>query len=84
VVIWYIFPRFGILHQEKSGNPNGELSVQKCTYSIKRRFGEYRRDKKVKTLTKFSPQFLNKPFQAEFCNSLHTFCKVSFRFYSQF
>jgi hypothetical protein len=21
VVIWYIFPRFGILHQEKSGNP---------------------------------------------------------------
>jgi hypothetical protein len=21
VVIWYIFPRFGLLHQEKSGNP---------------------------------------------------------------
>jgi hypothetical protein len=21
VAIWYIFPRFGILHQEKSGNP---------------------------------------------------------------
>jgi hypothetical protein len=21
VVIWYIFPRFGIFHQEKSGNP---------------------------------------------------------------
>jgi hypothetical protein len=21
VVIWYIFPRFGILYQEKSGNP---------------------------------------------------------------
>jgi hypothetical protein len=21
VVIWYIFPHFGILHQEKSGNP---------------------------------------------------------------
>jgi hypothetical protein len=21
VVIWYIFPRFGMLHQEKSGNP---------------------------------------------------------------
>jgi hypothetical protein len=23
VVIWYIFPRFGTLHQEKSGNPGG-------------------------------------------------------------
>jgi hypothetical protein len=21
VIIWYIFPRFGMLHQEKSGNP---------------------------------------------------------------
>jgi hypothetical protein len=21
MVIWYIFPRFGMLHQEKSGNP---------------------------------------------------------------
>jgi hypothetical protein len=25
VVIWYIFPRFGILYQEKSGNPDLEL-----------------------------------------------------------
>jgi hypothetical protein len=24
VVIWYIFPHFGILHQEKSGNPAAE------------------------------------------------------------
>jgi hypothetical protein len=24
VVIWYIFPRFGILYQEKSGNPGTE------------------------------------------------------------
>jgi hypothetical protein len=22
MVIWYIFPRFGKLHQEKSGNPD--------------------------------------------------------------
>jgi hypothetical protein len=22
VVIWYIFPRFGILYQEKAGNPD--------------------------------------------------------------
>jgi hypothetical protein len=26
VVIWYIFPRFGILYEEKSGNPAGDLS----------------------------------------------------------
>jgi hypothetical protein len=25
VVIWYIFPRFGILYQEKSGSPDPEL-----------------------------------------------------------
>jgi hypothetical protein len=29
VVIWYIFPRFGMLCQEKSGNPSGK----KCTSS---------------------------------------------------
>jgi hypothetical protein len=23
VVIWYIFPPFGMLHQDKSGNPDG-------------------------------------------------------------
>jgi hypothetical protein len=22
VVVWYIFPRFGLLYQEKSGNPD--------------------------------------------------------------
>jgi hypothetical protein len=26
VVIWYIFPRFGILYQEKSGNPDFKSS----------------------------------------------------------
>jgi hypothetical protein len=25
VVIWYIFPRFGILCQEKSGNPDSDM-----------------------------------------------------------
>jgi hypothetical protein len=25
VVIWYIFPRFGILCKEKSGNPAGDV-----------------------------------------------------------
>jgi hypothetical protein len=27
VVIWYIFPRFGILDQEKSGNPGWQRSL---------------------------------------------------------
>jgi hypothetical protein len=27
VVIWYIFPRFGILDQEKYGNPDPKLHV---------------------------------------------------------
>jgi hypothetical protein len=30
VVFWYIFPGFGILHQEKSGNPAKQLKV--CFY----------------------------------------------------
>jgi hypothetical protein len=28
VAIWYIFPRFGILCQEKSGNPETDLYVR--------------------------------------------------------
>jgi hypothetical protein len=27
VAIWYIFPRFGILYQEKSGNPGFESAL---------------------------------------------------------
>jgi hypothetical protein len=27
VVIWYISPRFGILYQEKSGNPEFEIGA---------------------------------------------------------
>jgi hypothetical protein len=30
VVIWYIFPRFGILYEEKSGNPAGDDRCQCC------------------------------------------------------
>jgi hypothetical protein len=29
VVIWYIFPRFGILHPEKSGNPGWDPLLMK-------------------------------------------------------
>jgi hypothetical protein len=28
VAVWYIFPRFGILYQEKSGNPAGHPGLQ--------------------------------------------------------
>jgi hypothetical protein len=28
VVIWYIFPRFGMLYQEKSGNPHTTRMTQ--------------------------------------------------------
>jgi hypothetical protein len=35
VVIWYISPRFGILYQEKSGNPAFEFKRCKKTYSLK-------------------------------------------------
>jgi hypothetical protein len=45
VVIWYMFPRFGILDQEKSGNPgpksqsyDRELQRQRCE-NIQRHYG---------------------------------------------
>jgi hypothetical protein len=30
VVFWYIFPRFGILYHEKSGNPGGISGRKEC------------------------------------------------------
>jgi hypothetical protein len=38
VVIWYIFPRFGILYQEKSGNPAGlrKSGRHKLTHSCEK------------------------------------------------
>jgi hypothetical protein len=33
VVIWYVFPRLGILDLEKSGNPGHNASTQKITSS---------------------------------------------------
>jgi hypothetical protein len=27
IVLWYIFPRFGVLHQDKSGNPGGQCGA---------------------------------------------------------
>jgi hypothetical protein len=34
VVIWYIFPRFGILDQEKSGNPDRFAVVEHIEPSV--------------------------------------------------
>jgi hypothetical protein len=49
-LIWYIFPRFGILYQEKSGNPEMDhvkgatyifqTSLNICTYSSLNLAGE--------------------------------------------
>jgi hypothetical protein len=33
VVIWYIFQHFGILHEEKSGNPATRL-LQACIFAV--------------------------------------------------
>jgi hypothetical protein len=39
VVLWYIFSFFGITHQEKSGNPEGEsvfnLPRKKCAFAVR-------------------------------------------------
>jgi hypothetical protein len=32
VAIWYIFPRFGILCQEKSGNPAKDYTSHRCFF----------------------------------------------------
>jgi hypothetical protein len=42
VVIWYIFPHFGILCQEKSGNPDAKHSLKKDAVGVKifARFGQ--------------------------------------------
>jgi hypothetical protein len=34
VVIWYIFPRFGILDQEKSGNPGKKSYLLKNSFVL--------------------------------------------------
>jgi hypothetical protein len=31
VVVWYIFPRFGMLNQENSGNPTSDFTYQTIT-----------------------------------------------------
>jgi hypothetical protein len=36
VVIWYIFPHFGILDQEKSGNPGCQVKKWDSHYEVGR------------------------------------------------
>jgi hypothetical protein len=44
VIIWYIFPRFGRLRQEKSGNPApNSLKVER--HGKKTKIGEYKRNR---------------------------------------
>jgi hypothetical protein len=35
VEIWYIFPRFGIFNQEKSGNPATAAATQQLTNGLR-------------------------------------------------
>jgi hypothetical protein len=41
VSICYIFPRFGMLHLEKSGNPGADMSNCVCKYPIKLTLSQY-------------------------------------------
>jgi hypothetical protein len=43
VVIWYVLPRFGILDQEKSGNPGGqnEATAGICKFVVERSLKMY-------------------------------------------
>jgi hypothetical protein len=43
VVIWYIFPPFGILCQEKSGNP----ACRQCSVFFPNRFSAFWRKKPI-------------------------------------
>jgi hypothetical protein len=39
IVIWYIFPRFGMLYQEKSGNPGPNMfthEISSCRHFLRR------------------------------------------------
>jgi hypothetical protein len=46
---WYIFPRFGILYQEKSGNPAGSLFSGSLLYFFLRSLGKPPMQKNPKT-----------------------------------
>jgi hypothetical protein len=39
MVIWYIFPRFGMLYQEKAGNPVNTSSAEDLGRKIKSTIG---------------------------------------------
>jgi hypothetical protein len=41
-VIWYIFPRFGMLHQEKSGNPAEQSVTFSKWYRINERLNSFK------------------------------------------
>jgi hypothetical protein len=56
VVIWYIFPRFGILDQDKSGNPESQFRKQsffvvQYVPTKKVKMSTFRLDQGIKTKT---------------------------------
>jgi hypothetical protein len=48
-VIWYIFPSFGTLYQEKSGNPAGWSNIWRTVFKRRRRIAAIRYFRKVAT-----------------------------------
>jgi hypothetical protein len=66
VVIWYIFPRFGILYQEKSGNPdlNPRLKRVQVFVAETEKFGNVATKINFSTLLKQTRFFAQNPFQA--------------------
>jgi hypothetical protein len=41
VVIWYILPRFGLLYQEKSGNPARQVFPDKPVFECVQKLSHY-------------------------------------------
>jgi hypothetical protein len=57
MVIWYIFPRFGMLYYEKSGNPVPQSHVEKGKKISRTTFPRRRRSKKkVVKIVDFFPR----------------------------
>jgi hypothetical protein len=62
VIIWYIFPRFGTLYQEKSGNP-GEKGKSVCHLEAA-----------LKTRTKIRGKLIERDYARKIELSIHFDC----------
>jgi hypothetical protein len=59
VLIWYIFSGFGIMHQEKSGNPPSDANRDRCyDFNLSFRQKVWRKNKAVFLLNQTTAIFL--------------------------